>query len=184
MQCVCVCLVCDITSHYTRVFRFPFCCCEQAPPSASVCNDGVWVDWGEAVLGEHDAPVEGYVLGWLMEGTTTTDDDENVLVGMKQRHLVTGLQPDSQYRFYVRAVNAVGSGPRGELGAVVRCARACCVCVCVLCVYVCVCPSCGVMCVRYLRASCDAVTRACVVICRCGRWARRPSQQSRRRCPA
>ncbi len=53
-------------------------------------------------------------------------DVDNIRVGLKYEHLVTGLVPDKQYRFFIRAVNIVGGGPKSSLSDVVRALSARC----------------------------------------------------------
>lgn len=115
-------------------------------------GSGASLKWAESELGDHDAPVTGFVVGWVLvpsgsedaadaapsesmagckcvclwivrrltvehsagDGECPTDS------GLAREFTVTGLAPDRNYSFYVRAVNSAGVGPKGLLSDPVR----------------------------------------------------------------
>jgi hypothetical protein len=46
--------------------------------------------------------------------TVDISADGESKAGLALSHVVSGLEPDTQYVFWVRPVNAVGTGPRGK----------------------------------------------------------------------
>ena len=54
-------------------------CMQDAPRVVSVTLAGVTLAWGDATLGDHDAPVAGFVVGWTCEGETRSPDDGTTL---------------------------------------------------------------------------------------------------------
>jgi Fibronectin type III domain len=95
----------------------------DAPTVTQRFADALAVKWSQPALGEHDATITGYVIGYqaLSDDGTAHDGGTGggapaaeMFVGYMTHATVRGLTHDTMYTLYVRAVNEVGQGIAGE----------------------------------------------------------------------
>ena len=85
----------------------------SAPAEKSRTTTSVDLSWEEVELGDHDAPITGYVVGYHPKDEDSTKKQGEVPIGLVTSCTVSSLSPDTFYVFYIRAVNSVGTGPVG-----------------------------------------------------------------------
>jgi hypothetical protein len=80
------------------------------PVLSAILPTSVTVSWSPN--GDGGSPITGYQLGYGTNSTTPT-----TIISANSPKTVTGLTPGTTYFFWVRAINAIGTGPWSPLAA-------------------------------------------------------------------